>query len=330
MPISLSKSKVIPIRKIFPKEDKDFTPWLSKQENLDHLGGVLGMDLELEKTEARVGTFFLDILCKNKTDKSRVAIENQIEKTDHIHLGQLLTYGVGLGTSTMIWIAATFTEEHRQVLKWLNKNTDKRFRFFGVKVEAKQIDDSNPAIDFYIICKPVDWLEPGSRGANKKNMGTLTPTQVLQESYWQGLKTHMADEGSKLSGQDPRPKPTQWFNIGCGGAGIRVKIHIAKSTARLEIYLNDKQTCKALFNLLYKDKKVIEKDLGVSLDWQEFPKLAYSSIGVNFKNVNFKDKEKWNKQHDSLKETGIERLDELFTHRILALDPSDWNPDAPK
>ncbi len=329
MPISLSKSKAIPIRKIFPKEDRDFTPWLSKQENLDHLGEVLGMDLELEKTEARVGTFSLDILCKNKTDKSLVAIENQIEKTDHAHLGQLLTYGVGLGTSTMIWIAATFTEEHRQALKWLNKHTDKKFRFFGVKVEAKQIDNSNPAIDFNIICKPIDWLEPGTRGANKKNMGTLTPMDELKKRYWQGLEKYMADQGSKLTGQTPGPKQSQWFNIGRGGTGIRLKINIIKNTARLEIYLNGKKTCKAFFNLLKKDKQAIERGFPFKLNWQEFPEKAYSSIGINIINMDIKNEGNWVNEYKNLKDM-IENFDEAFTHRILALDLNDWNPTAPK
>ncbi len=334
---SFSKQKIIPLRKAFSadgqvvgKEATDFTPWLCKDDNLNnYLGEALGMILEEPKKEQKVGSFSLDILCKNTKDKSRVAIENQFGTADHKHLGQLLTYGAGLKTPTMVWIAEDFTEEHLVALKWLNKNTDTKTSFFAVKVQAIKIGDSPTAIVFAVVGKPDGYHIKKNRGKQKAGKGNLTSTQVLQESYWQGLKKHLIDKGSKLSGQAPKPKPTQWFKIGKGGAGIRVKIHIAKGTARLEIYLNDKKTCKALFNLLYKDKKAIEKEFGFALDWQEFPEKAYSSIGVDVNKANFKDKKNWNMQYNSLK-LGIEKMDEVFTHRILALDPSDWKPTAKK
>ncbi len=326
---TLSRIKSVNLRDIFPKEDKDFTPWLSKQENLDLLGEVLGMNLELEKREAKVGKFSLDILCKNKNDKSRVAIENQIEKTDHTHLGQLLTYGVGLDAPTMIWIADTFIEEHRQALKWLNKHTPEKFSFFGVKVGARKIDDSNPAIEFTIICHPTDWQDPKTGRVQKKSKGALTPLEDLKQRYWQGLEKYMADNGSKLTGQTPGPWQEQYFNIGRANTGIIVKLHIRENKIRIEIKLFTKKNSKVFFNLLHKDKKAIEKDLGVSLDWQEFPKKAYSSIGVNFNNLNIKDEKDWGLQYIYIKNV-VEKFDKVFTHRILALNPSDWKPKVKK
>ncbi len=338
MTSSFSKSKVISLRVAFGKkgekvgkEDKDFTPWLCKDDNLNYyLGEALGMDLKEARQEQKVGrALSLDILCKNTKDKSIVAIENQFGTADHKHLGQIMTYGAVLKAPTMIWIAEDFTEEHLVALKWLNQNTKDKFKFFGVKVEARKIGDSDIAIDFSVVSHPSDWRKPKSRRKKEISKGDLTPAKILQEHYWQKLEKYMIDKKSKLSGQTPSPKPTQWFKIGRSGAGIRVKINIGKSTARLEIYLNNKKTCKAFFNLLYKDKRAIEKDFDVSLDWQEFPKKAYSSIGVNLNKVNFQDEEKWDKQFSSLK-AGIEHFDKIFTHRILALDPSDWKPTAKK
>ncbi len=333
---SLRKLKPISLRKafakdgeVFGKEDKDFTPWLCKDDHLNYyLGEALGMELKEAQPEQKVGrALSLDILCTNRKDKSRVAIENQFGTADHKHLGQILTYGAGLKTPTMVWIAEDFTEEHLVALKWLNQNTKDKFKFFGVKVEAREIDAFENAIDFVVVCKPDGYHIKKNLGKQKAGNGNLTSTQFLQESYWQGLKKYLIDQNSKLSGQTPSPKPTQWFNIGKGGAGIRIKIHIAKSEARLEIYLNDKKTCKAFFNLLHKDKKAIEKKFDFDLDWQEFPEKAYSSIGVNFNKVNFKDKKDWSKQYGKLKSM-MEKFDKVFTHRILALNPSDWNPDA--
>ncbi len=327
---SFSKLRRVKLRNALPDEAKDFTPWLCKSENLTHLSDTLGMDLKDAKREVKVGSFSLDILCKNKKDKSLVAIENQFGKSDHKHLGQILTYGAGLKASIMIWIAEDFTDEHLATLKWLNKNNNlnKKTGFFGVKVQAIKIDNSNTAIDFVVVSHPSDWRKPKSRG-KKISKEALTSVPALQERYWQKLEKYMADKKSKLSGQDPRPKPTQWFNIGKGGAGIRVKINVAKNKIRLEIYLDRKKTCKAFFNLLHKDKKAIEEHLHFDLDWQEFPQKAYSSIGFDIENKNIKDEKKWTGQHKMIN-LGVEILHRVFADRILALDPSDWKPTAKK
>ena len=338
MKLSFSKTKIIPLREAFSadgevvgKEATDFTPWLCKDDNLnDYLGEALGMELKEAQPEQKVGrALSLDILCKNKKDKSLVAIENQFGTADHKHLGQLLTYGAGLKTPTMIWIAEDFTEEHLVALKWLNKNTNTKISFFGVKVQAIKIGDSNIAIDFVVVSHPSDWRKPKSRGKPTISKGALTSVPALQERYWQKLEKYMADKKSKLSGQDPRPKPTQWFNIGKGGAGIRVKINVAKNKIRIEIYLNDKKTCKAFFNMLHKDKKAIEKYLDFDLDWQEFPQKEYSSIGLDIENKNIKDEKKWTEQHEMIR-LGVDIFHRVFADRIRNINPSDWNPDAPK
>ncbi|MGU9962962.1 MAG: DUF4268 domain-containing protein [Candidatus Halichondribacter symbioticus] len=340
MTSSFSKSKVISLRvafgkkgEKFGKEDKDFTPWLCKDDNLNYyLGEVLGMTLEEPQKESKVGrALSLDILCKNKKDKSLVAIENQFGIADHKHLGQIMTYGAGLKAPTMIWIAEDFTEEHLTALKWLNKHTDKKFRFFGVKVEARKIGGSNTAIDFSVVSHPSDWRKPKSRGVHKKIKKNLTPMEDLKKRYWQGLEKYMADNDSKLTGQTPGPWQEQYFKIGRADTGIIVRLHIRENKVRIEIKLFAKKSSKAFFNLLYKDKEAIEKKfkLDSGLDWQEFPKLGHSSIGVNLNNMNIKDEKDWNKQYANIK-FGIERFDKVFTHRILALDLSDWNPPAPK
>ena len=112
----LSKLKKIDLRKAWKSEDQEFTPWLANEENLELLGDAIGIELELVAQEKDVGPFRADILCKNTENESYVLIENQIEKTDHKHLGQLLTYTSGLEAVTIIWIASKFTEEHRKSL----------------------------------------------------------------------------------------------------------------------------------------------------------------------------------------------------------------------
>ena len=329
---SSSNPKVIPLRKMFPKEDKDFTPWLCKEDNLANLSEKIGIDLEFETREKKVGPYFLDILCKNIKDKSSVAIENQIEKTDHAHLGQILTYGVGLDVATMIWIAEDFTDLHRKAIKWLNKNTPEEFSFFAVKAEAKRIDSLNPVfefVDFSIVCKPDGHRIKKNRGKQKKSKGDLSPLEVLRKRYWQGLEKHMENAGSKLTGQTPSHWQSQCFNIGRNGAAIFVKLYVGKNKIRFEIDLNERKTAKAFFHLLQKDKKAIEKEIGFELDWQELPRQVHSSIGLNIEGQNIKDEKKWAKQHEVIR-LGVESFHNAFAERIRNINLSDWNPDASK
>ena len=153
----LERLKKIDLRKAWKSEDQEFTPWLAGEENLELLGDTIGIELELVGREKDMGPFRADILCKNVEDDSWVLIENQIEKTDHKHLGQLMTYAAGLQAATIIWIASRFTEEHRKYLDWLNEITDKRFKFFGLEIELFQIGNSTYAPRFNVISMPNNW-----------------------------------------------------------------------------------------------------------------------------------------------------------------------------
>ena len=139
----------VDLRDIWPHEARDFTPWLA--ENLVFLAEALNVKLELEATEKRVGDFRADIVCRNRVDNSYVVIENQFEKSDHPHLGKVLTYAAGLNAATIVWIAEEFREEHLDVLNWLNKNTPTVLQFFGVEIEVFQIADSPYAPEFTVV-----------------------------------------------------------------------------------------------------------------------------------------------------------------------------------
>src|SRR5688572_3350887 len=147
----------VPLREAWESESGDFTPWLAQEENIEQLSEALGLELEVEAQEKDVGPFRADILCKNTVDGTWVLIENQLERTNHGHLGQLLTYAAGLEAVTIVWISQRFTEEHRATLDWLNQITDERFNFFGVEVELFRIGTSPLAPNFKVVSKPNDW-----------------------------------------------------------------------------------------------------------------------------------------------------------------------------
>src|SRR6185437_4226591 len=139
---SLGRLIKVNLRDVFPTEAGSFTPWLAQEENLSLLSETIGINLQCEAQEKDVGPFRADILCKDTITDNWVLIENQIERTDHTHLGQLLTYAAGLQAVTIVWVAERFTEEHRAALDWLNERTDAHINFFGLEIELWKIGDS--------------------------------------------------------------------------------------------------------------------------------------------------------------------------------------------
>jgi hypothetical protein len=141
-------------RDVWPTEAADFTPWLAA--NLDVLADELGMALALVATEVPVGEFRLDIKAET-ADGKIVIVENQLERTDHGHLGQLLVYASGLEAAIVVWVAPSFRDDHRRTLDWMNERTDEAVSFFGVEVAIVQIADGPRAPVFEVVSRPNDW-----------------------------------------------------------------------------------------------------------------------------------------------------------------------------
>lgn len=102
MKTPLGKLEKVELRNYWKDEARDFTPWLAEDDNINLLGETVGMELEVQEKEAKVGTFSADILCKDINTDRCVVIENQLEKTDHDHLGKVITYCSGLDAYTAI------------------------------------------------------------------------------------------------------------------------------------------------------------------------------------------------------------------------------------
>lgn len=151
----LGRLSPIPARQVWPHEAADFTPWLLA--NADVLSDALGMDLELEAAEHPVGGFSLDLIGTDRTGGGRVIVENQLDVSDHNHLGQILTYAGGTDPTHIVWVAPAFREEHRAAMEWLNERTDSNTRFFAVQVDVVRIGDSEPAPLLTLVVRPNDW-----------------------------------------------------------------------------------------------------------------------------------------------------------------------------
>ena len=319
----LDRLKKISLKEIWDNEAQDFTPWLAEEKNLELLSETIRTPLELEAQEKDVGPFRADILCKNTEDDSWVLIENQIDKTDHKHLGQLLTYASGLQAVTIVWISAKFTEEHRAALDWLNKITDDDFRFFGLEIELWTIGDSPAAPKFNIVSKPNNWSKTISQAAKNISEGIESETKAMQYRYWQGLIDYLENNGSKLRTQDPRPRHWQTFAVGRSHFYIDATVNTRDSRLGIGLKIADKNHAKNFYNLLVLDKEEIEAEMQEKLEWRELPDNTKSEIILFKNNVNLSDKKDWNTQYGWFK-TDIEKFDKVFRKRIKKLNAEDW------
>jgi hypothetical protein len=316
----------VELRNIWISEATDFTPWLARPENLVFLGKTLGIDLELEAQEKAVGPFRADILCKDIGTGAWVLIENQLERTDHIHLGQLLTYASGLQAVTIVWIAASFTEEHRATLDWLNKITDESFRFFGLEVELWRIGDSPAAPKFNIISKPNDWSRSVAQAARAIDDAELSETRVTQRAYWTTFHPVLNRIGGPVLG-NRKAQPQSWmsYSIGRTGFSLGATMVRPKNRVQADLYISG-NSAKAFFGLLHQQKEAIEQEIGYPLEWEELPARQDCRILSYLNNVDPEDEKDWPRQHEWLAGR-LNDMHRVFAHRVRTLDADAWRPD---
>ena len=259
--IELSNLDAVDLRDVWPNEAHDFTPWLA--DNIDQLGAVLGMDLELRDTEAEVGAFSLDVLAHDLGNNRPVVIENQLEPTDHDHLGKLLTYAARYEAHTIVWLVRDFRPEHRAALDWLNQRTGEDTAFFGVVVEAWKIDDSRPAPRFSPVVVPNDWQK-------QEQEAGLSPKQLRYLKFFQSLINTLREEHQFTMAQWGKPQNWYGFKTGFGGISYTASFKItptARARVALEISTGDKPRNKARFDRLFERKEDVEEVLGHLLEW---------------------------------------------------------------
>lgn len=259
----LGKLHQVELREIWNHEATDFTKWLSQEENLSLLSDEIGVEIKLIQTEANVGKFNVDILAEEEGTERKLVIENQLEDTNHDHLGKIVTYASGYDAEIIIWIAKNVRDEHKKAIEWLNEHTDENISFFLIKVELWQIGDSKPAPKFDVIVSPNEWAKTiKSKVANKD----LTDTKLQQLEFWTEFKKYVKNRDSSLRLQTPRPQ--HWYSISMGSseAHIDLTANTRDNLVSCSIYINNN---KDLFNFLKERSSEIEAELGLKAQWEE-------------------------------------------------------------
>lgn len=298
--MKLGKLKRIDLREYWKHEALHFTRWLSEPENISLLSDEVGIGIEVIQIEASVGRFNVDILAQEENTGRKIIIENQLEITDHNHLGQLITYAAGLEAQYVIWIVREVREEHRQAVDWLNEHTDEDINFFIVAIELWQIGESDPAAKFSILSRPNEWKKSVRTSAQE---GDLSDTKTKQLEFWQQLKTFASEKYPELRLRTPRPQ--HWYDISIGRSDCHIcfTADSRENQVGCELYIPDS---KELFQDLFKKYAQIEKELAldVPLDWQELPGKKASRIRT-FHNFIFADTSTWDSAFKWLSETAL-------------------------
>lgn len=251
------------MRQVWGHEATDFTNWLSQPDNLDLLSEEIGIDIKLIQTEANVGRFNVDILAEEETAGRKIIIENQLEDTDHDHLGKIITYASGYDAEIVIWIVKEVKKEHQKAIEWLNEHTDEEVNFFLIKIELWQIEGSDPAPKFEVLVSPNEWAK-----AIKKNLpgGEMTETKLQQLDFWTKFKEFVRTKDSRIRLQSPRPQ--HWYSVSMGSSDAHIDL-IANSRDNLLgcwLYISKS---KDLFNYLQKRQAEIKKEIGEKGEWTD-------------------------------------------------------------
>ncbi len=307
----------VDLRDIWQSEAQDFTPWLAREDNLALLGETLGIDLELEAVEQTVGPFRADILCKDTLSDRWVLVENQLERTDHTHLGQLMTYAAGLDAVTIVWIAKRVADEHRAAMDWLNEITDAEVRFFALEVELWRIGDSPAAPKFNVVSKPNDWSRSTSEAKRSVENAPLTASQQELEDYWSAFEELLSQTSKRVRAVKPLPQNWLVHSIGKSGVTLNSSINRREGWVRAEIYLTGKMA-KPYFDRLKMERDAIETELGETLTWYE-EAARDRRIYLTKYMQNVADRETWPQQHAWLARK-LDHMHAVFGERVRSLD----------
>ena len=279
--MKLGKIKEVDIRDVWKHEQYDFSKWLASEENISELGDTLNLSLTDVQTEQFVGSYRCDIICKDDITGKSVLIENQLEQTNHDHLGKIITYASGLNASVVVWIVAEAREEHASAIEWLNKHTDDDVAFFLIEIHAYKIGDSDPAPMFKIIEQPNDFARSVKAAAVK---GELSDTQIKRQEFWTQFNEVLDSRGKPFNKR--KATTDHWYSVGIGSSRCYISIDLVNKQHKIRIGFwisNDKE----LFDSLSENKKEIEAAVGQTLDWDRLEGKKASVICASIPGLNF-------------------------------------------
>jgi hypothetical protein len=301
--------KEVSIRDIWKHEQYDFSAWLAQEENIKLLNDKLGLTLVDINTEAYVGAYRCDILAVDETTGTKVIIENQLENSNHDHLGKIITYASGLDAKVIVWIVKEARDEHRSAIEWLNNNTSEDINFFLIEIHAYQIGDSAAAPMFQIIEQPNGFIKVSKR---IRSSDTMNKSESERVEFWTLFNEHAINRGKPFTIRKATTDHGYSITIGTSQAFISITLVNKDSYVGVELYIPSN---KELFDKLYAEHEEFEKELGFKPEWLRLENSKASRILYKIDGLNFDD----HSNYDKLIEEAIDKaikMREVFKNRL--------------
>ncbi|MFC4406707.1 DUF4268 domain-containing protein [Haloarchaeobius iranensis] len=304
------------VREYWEHEEQDFTPWLARAiegDDPSELEDALGLDLEVLEREKRVGKYSVDIYARVVDDGRKVVIENQLNTSDHDHLGKAIAYAAGVDADIIVWIAPQFNDEHTDAFQWLNSSSREGINLFAVRLEVWKISDSEPAVRLNPVEEPSAWKEMAKRTDEE-----LSETKTLQEQFWTAFANRIEETGSQLSARKPRPQ--HWYNNPIGRGGFALKFTLNSVENRLACGLLIRDNADA-YRELESQRDEIDPRFEEDLEWVE-PETTRAgkerSQIIVTRDADLKKEDEWDTYLAWLLEQG-ERFHDVFHDRVRTL-----------
>ena len=280
---SIERLIEVDVRELWKHEQYDFSNWLSKESNLEYLNEILGLTLTDVDKEVYVGPYRCDLVAKDETSGITVIVENQLEGTNHDHLGKIITYASGLDAKVMVWIVKEAKEEHRAAIEWLNNNTNNDINFFLIEIHAYRIGDSDPAPKFEVVEKPNDFVK---RSKAKPEDSDLNKSQGERLIFWEQFNQILVGRGKPFNVR--KATTDHWYDVALGTSEAHIAIDLVNKDGNVvvEVYINDS---KELFDNLAEHKEEIESALGFNMTWDRLDGKKASRIKYYISGLNFDD-----------------------------------------
>ena len=257
---SIGKLERVPLRKVWEHEAYDFTQWL--QENIEVLNTALDLNLVNVDREQAAGSFSIDLVAEDEGGGT-VIIENQLEKSNHDHLGKLITYLSSMGAKAAIWIVSDPRPEHVAAVAWLNESSSAAF--YMVKVEAVRIGDSLAAPLFTLIVGPSE--ETKDVGQTKKE---IAARYGIRKRWWSALIERSA-KVNKLHAHITSGEYS-WIGASSGIRGLNLNYGVTQDECKAELYIDRgkdaEEETKSIFDQLFSSKAKIDEAFGEALSWE--------------------------------------------------------------
>ena len=303
--MKLGKLKEVNIRKVWGHEQYGFSAWLSNEENINELGEILGLNLTDIKSEQFVGNYRCDIICKDEISEKVVLIENQLEATNHDHLGKIITYASGLDAAVVVWTVEWARQEHASAIEWLNKHTDNTVDFFLLEVHAYQIGDSQPALQFKIVEQPNDFAKNIKSLSKISEVGEVfAKTMSNRLDFWTRFNEFIDNNGKPFNKH--KATTDHWYNVTMGSSKCQISIDLVNKEhkIRVGVWIPD---CKELYDKFYENKEEIQANISFPLSWDRLDMKKASLVCSYIDGLNFED----NSNYNALMSQIVKRVVEL-------------------